>query len=430
VSHRASAAGLFFLSACSLTSLDGLSGNGTTNDGGALDGAPALDAGADAPPAEAVSSGGVVVATNVGVYWAGGGPQQHHIHYAEKTGAWVLFLVDGAAPDRIQTRVSADLASWTPGASLTLPHAHGGDGRCFDVAYRSAAADVFHVGVSLSDGETRSHYHARGRVQAGALSFDAPVHLGPSATASSSVVEPDAPSLTFLPNGKVLSTTGFITSGTSIGDFNVLVSKAADTGAELWSPDHEPFIKIESSPNFVNARALAPMPTGAFAAWERGDAEPTPNQLAYAVLNGTSWSSASVATFPNEPFPATDWGLAVTKDGIVHGVRWSGGTYRHVVRQDEAGRDGAPMPTAPHADRQGLVLLDVAGTITAFALTAQTGAIRRTRLVGDAWSSWEEIAPPDPGRRYLSGNVGGGRAVLLWTTVSNGASDLMAMRVP
>ncbi len=429
------------LVACSLTTdLNGFSGGGdagpvsdgsvdgqSTNDGSG----PVLtfDAGADASKGEPLPNGGVIVVKGVNVDWAGGAPQQHHAVFMEAASAWAIFYLRSSSSKEIAHKLTGDFITFADGASVVLPSDHNNDGRGFDVTYAKLGVDdVVHVGVSVDNQNQRRHFHARKATSSPA--FSTPVEISNNTTNNFNTLDPDGTSVLILESGKVLTATGFTTVGNTghVGNAGVFLSKNADVGGATWPAEQEALVEVEVESSSVNARALTRHPNGAFMVWDRGDDDPMPSELGWAKLEGATWGAPGAVDLPKTKMNIADWGLAMS-GGKPNVVRYANGQYLHRV-YDGGWQAGPAIPSAPHAGGEGLVVLDVGGTLTIFALTAQTGALRRSRFVSGGWSAWEEIAAPSSTRHQLSGSVAGNTAVLLWTNVDGGSKDLVLFRVP
>lgn len=111
------------------------------------DGAPTPDA---PPPFDAGKPFTVVDIADVGsADRSTGHADQGHVVWAPKAARWILFYVTSAARTALRTKISPDFATWTDGAELALPHAHGGEGRNVAIARATITdQDVFHFALS------------------------------------------------------------------------------------------------------------------------------------------------------------------------------------------------------------------------------------------------------------------------------------------
>ncbi len=434
-------------SACAVVSglsdlavVEATDGGSAVREGGLPPGAEAdgggPGSGVDDASAPAVPSGGTVAVASTGVAHGAGGSQQRHLHYAENLKAWVLFSLRASAPDRIEVRLTRDFASFKESEAIVLPRSHVGDGRSFDVAYANRGGhDVFHVGISLKDGASRIHLHARGRDEKPGLSglvFDPVVEVG-RVTANTENPDPDGPAIAILTGGRVLTSTGWAPDvNGNASNFGTFLTKVADDGGASWTAEQHMKLPLPETANeSVNARAIAILPTGAAAIWDRGNQEPDPTDLGISVFTSADlkWTPAVGAGFPLTKFSDADWTAVPTSDGKLHAVRYAAGTYLARVYADGAGKDSAAIPPAAQLTGDGVVALALDTSPHVFAIGSDTHELRRTMLTGGAWKPWTPVAPADPGRRNLAGATGDGKMVLLFDRVHDGVIDLCVLPV-
>lgn len=405
------------LTACSLTTdLEGFTSSDGGQDGSTLDASgdddvlvPDDDSGA--------SKGEVVIATNASDY-AAGAAQQHHVHFAQNLGAYVVFYLSANEKESVKTRLTSDFVTFTDGPSIPLPRPHDGDGRNLDVAYASlAGADVFHLVISIHGGGYYS-YRARLRLKDGATAIDETTELG-HAQSAVTTLDPDGPAIA-IAAGRVVISSGYnALKEEHIGNTVTFVASTIDDGAESWDHSFASGVELETAQDVVNARALVVYPGGASLVWERGDGEPRPKSLARALFDGTKWTPASRLGFSSAAFDVADWSEVATSDGRVHVVRFANGGYEHRYLID-AENGGFPIPALVPAEGDGLVLLARDASPIAVALSKDR-ALKRSILDGTTWSAWTDVAPADDARRHLSGNAD----VILWQR----GPDLVGLRL-
>lgn len=408
------AAALAAVTACSLTTdLKGLSSSGGPGDGGAPEGGGAVvtgdgstvgtfDAGPDASPGEVLATGGVVIAEGASSY-AAGAAQQHHVHFAQNLGAYVVFFLSTRAKNVISTRLTPDFVRFVDGPTIPLPRNHDGEGRNLDVAYANVGgADVFHVVLAIHDGD-RYSYRTRGRGKDGVLTFDAPVELGRDGF-KADTLDPDGASVAVLGSGRVAITSGANGVNGHTANSVVFLSNTPDDGSTTWDRAFGAGVEVEVESESVNAHSVVATPTGASMIWERADHEPTPTGLSISFFDGTKWGAPAVVGFSSGRFDIADWGQVVTSDGRVHVLRFENGAYAYRSFATGVEQAGPPPPPAAHQVGGGLVVLGQAAVPSAFALNAATQTVDRTSLEGDHWTAWKPITSTDPGRTHLSGS--------------------------
>ncbi|HEY1954518.1 MAG TPA: hypothetical protein VGH28_02885 [Polyangiaceae bacterium] len=415
-------AGFLAASACFFPSLDGLGGAAT--DGGA----DVTEAGPDAGPGPLASAGSVATET--------GNAQQTHLVWAAGAKRWWLFYIDDDTT-HLKTRSSADFVTWTDGASLTLAHPTGGEGRNFSVAYASVAgADVVHVAFSHAEPSLLTHSHTRAIISGSAITFGLPVDMG--APVSSAADQPDGVATLVAPDGSVWDSTGFTFSvGTTSGHFNedVFAASVPETGAGSWDASFAQ-TTVEVVGQESNARAFvydgAPV-----AFWEDGVDEPDPTNLHFAAFAGGGWTSVQTVFATDAPQDPNDWGVAVLRAGSLtetHAVRaTASGSYDHELGATSPSAGAAPPPNA-RTPGSGVVLLSDPAHLAAFTLGAD-GSVQRSRWDGAQFGAWESLAPART-RAYLSGycpdlaaHPEAGSCALIWTEPASGGYEVDGMRV-
>lgn len=424
------------VAACSLTSLDGFTGGedlkspaeagadvvgvapGEGGQNPLVDGGP--DGASVAPPVTVVTSA-------FGVFGAGGA-QQTHLHYAKNAKLWVLFYVDGADTKQLKTRVSADFVTWTNGTAMVLPEPHPGDGRDFAVSYSDIAGhDVFHLAISLRLSATnRSHVHARATIASSAIAFEPAVELG-RATSAGNGAEPDGPAVAVVAGGTVVDLSGFWAEDGGTGATGNVVSwlsKDVDTGGS-WSRAFTAPVVVETVPQFCNARIIATTPTGALALWEKGDVEPNPTNVQYAMFDGASWHALGSVGFTDRSFDPNDWSAANVADTKTHAVRFAGG-FEHRIFDGVTWNAGQPIPPMSVAAGRGVVVLPDGFDVAAFAVG---DTIRATSFRGNVWSPWRDLVPVGATRSGLSWYSGPGGLAIVWVEANGAQQDIVAMRL-
>ena len=172
--------------------------------------------------------------------------------------------------------------------------------------------------------------------------------------------------------------------------------------------------ELEVAAQSVNARTIVSTATYTLGAWERGDVEPEPTELALASYGAGSWSAVSDSTLTKTSYDQNDWDVVADAAlSRTHLVRWSvGGGFEHKYYDTTVGAHaGYTIPTTPYASGEGLVTLDLTGGVTAFSLTQTDHVLRQSQLQGTTWSAWTLLAAADPTRHHISGGTADGRGV-------------------
>jgi hypothetical protein len=403
------------LTACSLTTdFSGLSSGSVVSPDAASSsssstGGPSVDGSApDGPKGDAGPASSVVIAQNASAF-AAGGPQQHHVHFASNLGAYVVFYLSANDKNSLHTRITPDFVTFTDGPSLALPHPHDNEGRNFDVAYANiGGADIFHLAISIHDGP-RFSFRARGRAtKGGALTFDAASELDHDSSTFDHL-DPDGPTVAILSSGRVIISSGYNGVQGHTANAVLWVANQLEKGAVEWDHTFAAGLELETASQSVNARSLLAFPGGALLTWERGDQEPRPTNLGYALYDGASWSPVNKVSFTQTPFDMADWDQVTTSDGRMHVVRFANGSYEHRYF-DPVIHDGSALPALDHSVGDGIVMLANGAAPSAFVLTKSDRALKRSTLDGAAWSAWSDVGAADPQRSHLSGNGD----VVLW----------------
>lgn len=430
--------------ACSLTTnLDGFTGGTPKPDGGGVTATPEggnpeastlappnfVDGG-DASVAPPASGGGVIIATNTST-WAAGGAQKHHLYYAQNIGAWVLFYESASQRDRILIKATTDLVTFVDASPIMLPEAHDNDGRNFDVAYANiGGADIFYVAYSTHT-DQRYSYVLRGRAQGNAVTWGTPLAMG--AIDQTILSDPDAPAVAVQPTGQVFFSSGFNDVNGHYGNFVGFASTSPDDGTAGFIPTFDSGTELEVANQSVNARMLLVAAGGALGVWERGDNEPNPKDLAFAIFQNGAWGASDTAGFAQVSYNVNDWDATLTEsDGRSHIVRWANGAYEHRYYDFQGGHPGFAVQAPPslHSAGDGLLLLDIAGVATMFELGIDH-VVRGTNIQSSStWAPWKSLTAADPTRKHLAGGSNAGTGILLWEIVNaDGTSDLAAMKL-
>ncbi len=393
-------------------------------DGGPVIDAAGGDATSDAPmPFDAGRDLEAVDIADVGSADRSTGlPNQQHLVWAPKASRWVLFYVASGAPNALRTKISADFVTWTDGAELPLPHAHGGEGRNVAVARATIAdKDVFHLALSFRvASDDHREYDARAVLTGEALAFEPPSEVTRSLQASPGL-DIDGASVAIAADGFVTHFTGYRTNnpdGTGgTGNAYALRSSIADTGG-AWAPTYSN-TTIEVVNILCNARATVPFgPDGLLTFYEKGDTEPNPRNVRWSRSSGASWSS-ELDVFPGSATMAPgDWTVLATNAGDVHVVRRAlAGAFDHRRYNGSVMQAAGAIADDALEGGAGIALVPLDGATMMLAGVSVDEAIRATTWNGSAWSAWATMIAPAAGtRRWLSaGGVEGGPAALVWT---------------
>lgn len=369
-----------------------------------------------------------------GVAAATGNAQQQHVVFAEGSGRWWLFYVDGAHPSELRTRSSSDFVTWTDGASLALPHPHAGEGRSFsaDAAF-IGGVDVVHLSTGHRLAATdRRRLHARATLSDDGVSFEEPVEIN-AVTEDHDGLDPDGAVTAITATNRVVDLSGWTVNlgGSGVGNSQAWWSAGPDQGSagpQAWDGQQD----LETVTTFVNARALAALPDGdVLALWERGD-EDTPTNVRWSRGDGSGWSSpasvfASAAQDPN------DWAVCVVGPAV-HAVRRTiAGAYEHRLFDGADWSDGDAIPAGDGKVGTGVVLATDLGDVWLFAIADDAGnTVRGARwIAGAGWGEWFDVQTAPALRSWLSGSpgAGGGGLALVWTEEEGGASTIAGARL-
>ncbi len=411
------------LAACLFPDLSTL--GGASADGG-------VDAASDAP------SGPTVIANAEQVAGPSGNAQQTHVVWANVSKRWWLFYFDNDTT-RMKTRTSPDFVNWQDGASLTLAHTNGGEGRNLSVAYAELGGnDVVHISISHDPGGTPIvHSHTRAVITGAAIAFGAPSDV---CSIDSPAGTPDGNATYVAPDGTVWDSTGFVASANTnnMGYQNEDVFRASskDDGTNWTNAFAQTTVEIVKTAS--NARAFFNA-GGLGALWEAGDQDPDPTNIHFAVLQSDgTWSNADSLFDDSAPQDPNDWGtanLSTPNGGEVHVVRaLLAGGYEHAFGSTTTGQNGAAPATQSRTAGTGVVVLADPSHLAAFDVSA--GALVESRWNGASWSAWITIAPASTPRTFLSGycpdldaHPEAGGCAVIWTTPNTNGSSIAGQLV-
>jgi hypothetical protein len=392
-----------------------------------------------AMPVTIVGTGAVATATGHG--------SQSHLAYAEGAGEWWLFH-DPAGSTDLATRHSKDFASWSDGASVSLPSGDSGDGRDLSVAYRSiAGADVIHVSQGYGSDGNVGRYHLRAIASPGAIAFGTPRVIN-----SGSSAMPDGTSTVILSTGLVIDSTGYQATPQApplgpcgSGDVDVYTSGTLDNGSA--SLDNMMFPAVPKVlwcvPSYTEARQLLAVADVAVHLYVDGTDQQTPTEL-FASLRSSAgqWTPVEAGSTPTPPLPVfsvpgetydrDDWVGAVF-GGNVHVVRRvsQSGTFEHrIVSTANTSVPGpSAIPAWPTTPATGLALLPYGDGLVLLALDANAASnVVYAAFDGTTWSSWQTLCNlGGASGTWLSGYApgSGAKPAVIWTQAA-GASYAIA----
>jgi hypothetical protein len=359
---------------------------------------------------------------------ATGLPGQGHLFYAEVSARWWALWLDTGTTVTLRSAYSADLATWTEGASTTLTLAPG-DGRDLAAAYRQiSGADTVHIAYSAVAGTAdRRTYHLRAGISGTTISYSASAQVGNSAGASSSdpALSVDGPVTGYDSANRLWHLSGFMQNtavqGTRVADANSAYSTSADTGA-AWTPGFSaPFYVWSGAAFSVGSRALADLGAGkVLAVYDSGDASTTANDLHWNVsTSGGVWGTDAAVFGTTVANDRRDWGMAERTNTDVHVVRRSGASgYEHRRYNGTSWAAGQAIPAQASKAGGGLFLWSDGTDVWLFAISSAAGeAIRVVQWSSGAgtWGTWSDLVASSATRNALSGYQGGTAPAVIWT---------------
>ena len=416
-----------------------------------------IDVGAEAgPPLPAITRvllGSTAFATQTG------NAQQQHLIFAGAR--YWFFYFDSQSSNVMKTRWSTDFATWTEGASLTLPMGHGGEGRNLSVAYRVlAGTDVVHIATSLHEDPKRIVYDTRATISGGTITFGTPalvhdldtldtwVDASSQAAAGSQggpACDPDGTDVAIGPDGRVFIATAWVAVPVCCYcDSNFTMSTMRDLGTS-WTQGFVSPLQHYTVGGTTNARQIVALASGSvLGGWDDGM---TPvSDVTWAIGTSSSWTDESSGQSGFSVFQGfysaiqepDDWSICRIDDNRIHALRrryadgGSNRVFEHYLFVGSAWSLQSTLADDPGIAGSGVVLL-TNGTSLLAASIAKNGTVRYATWSGGTWSAWRTIGGADAGGAVRSFLGGTGcdetaRPALIWTEGS--APPYQVMGVP
>lgn len=366
---------------------------------------------------------------------ASGNGTQAHIVYATNSRVWWAFYVDPAAPTVLCSAYSADLVTWTAGATVTLANAVGniGDGRYISAAYASiGGADVVHLFCTCA---AQTVYDVRGVLSPTGVVWASPASIPAVSTHATDV--PDGLAGAVASDGGVFVSSGQLdnTAG-GFDNFTYNYNATADTSAASWTPGAWTDVKAKMATQDINIHAAIPLGGGVVLFLVNDDAVSPAQNVQYctgSMVGGFSVAEAFATSVAFGNANNNEWSACARTATDVHCVRRTGAnSYEHRRFDGTAWSDGQSIPAQTSKSGAGVALASDGRDVYLAVIDSAAGnAVQYIKWSGEAmtWGTWQTLDGTSATRTQVStapGSGNGPKLPFLWT---EGAASPFVVKV-